>query len=431
MKTTIVKMKIKGLKMHVHFLLAGMFISLFLHAQNEPVYLVGGTIHKGNGQVLQQAHLLMQDGKIIEVSTQFQQQIKNAKIIDVTGKHLYPGIIAMNNIMGLNEIDAVRATRDYNEVGAFNSNVRTAIAYNTDSKILPTALFNGIVFTQAVPQGGQMSGSSSLFYTKAWNWEDALVVEDDGVHLNYPDLTENKANQSEEKSATEKQLSAMQEFFEAAYTYCQLAQPTIPNLRYEAMRKVFASQRNLYVHVSTAKGMFSALALIKVKYPSIALVFVGAEEAYQLIPTLKKYNIPVVLSNIHRLPMHNFEAYDLPYQLPAILHDSGIQVIIAQSGSWEARNVMFNAGTAVAYGMDKEQALSCITLGPAKLMHIDNKIGSLEIGKEATVLVSVGDILDMKSSKLEKVFIKGVQVEINDVQQALNKKYREKYQLKD
>lgn len=430
MKITTVKMKIKSSNRLYLCLLILAYFPLFITAQEQPTYLVGGTFHIGNGEVVSDAHLLMMDGKIIELSTRFDNQIKNAKIVDVTGKHIYPGIIALNNIMGLNEIDAVRATRDYNEVGAFNPNVRTAIAYNTDSKILPTALFNGIVFTQAVPQGGQISGSSSLFYTKGWNWEDALVLEDDGVHLNYPDLT--TANDALDQANTvQKQLEALVLFLEEAYQFCTLPKPQVFNLRFEAMRKVFTGKTNLYVHVGTAKGMLSALALIKDKYPTIKLVFVGAEEAYQLTSTLRLYKIPVVLTAIHRLPMHSHEAYDLPYQLASILLDSGIQVAIAQAGSWESRNIMFHAGTAVAFGMDKEKALSCITLQPAKILGIANRIGSLEIGKEATIVISEGDILDMKSSKISTVYIKGEQVEINDVQQALNKKYRQKFKLKE
>lgn len=412
------------------YLLLVVCFPLFSNAQTQPTYLVGGTIHQGNGNVVEDAHLLLMDGKIIELSKQFNNQIKNAKVVDVKGKHVYPGLIALNNIMGLNEIDAVRATRDYNEVGAFNPNVRSAIAYNTDSKILPTALYNGIVFTQAVPQGGQISGSSSLFYTKAWNWEDALVLEDDGIHLNYPNVM--SANQQHDQvSEAHKPLEAMVQFLEEAHQYCNLAKPQALNLRFEAMRKVYTGQTNLYVHVASAKGMLSALALIKDKYPKVKMVFVGAEEAYQIINSLRLYQVPIVLTAIHRLPLHNFEPYDLPYQLASILVDSGLQVAIAQAGSWESRNVMFQAGTAVAYGMNKEQALSCITLQAAKILGIDNRIGSIEVGKEATIVVAEGDLLDMKSSKVSAVYIKGEPVEINDVQQALNKKYRQKYQLKE
>ncbi len=430
MKITIVKMKTKLNQLHFLSLLLLAYMPVLTIAQEQPTYLVGGTVHVGNGQVLSDAHLLMMDGKIVELSNRFDNQIKNANIIDVKGKHLYPGIIALNNIMGLNEIDAVRATRDYNEVGAFNPNVRSAIAYNTDSKILPTALFNGIVYTQAVPQGGQISGTSSLFYTKAWNWEDALVLEDDGVHLNYPDLS--SANDANDRTShSQKQLEAMMNFLHDAFQFCNVQNQTVFNLRFEAMRKVFVGKTNLYVHVNTAKGMLSALAVIKDKYPAVKLVFVGAEEAYQITNSLRLYQIPVVLTAIHRLPLHSFEAYDLPYQLASILQDSGIQVAIAQAGSWESRNVMFNAGTAVAFGMDKENALSCITLQAAKILSIDHRIGSLEKGKEATIVVSEGDILDMKSSKITAVYIRGEQVEINDVQQALNKKYRQKFKLKE
>ncbi|MCG9881537.1 MAG: amidohydrolase, partial [Bacteroidia bacterium] len=156
-------------------------IILFGSTLNAQTTIISGaTIHVGNGQIIENGVLVIEKNKIVEVGSSQKNLYKNATVIEAKGKHIYPGLIALNNIMGLNEIDAVRATRDYQEQGEFNPNVRSAIAFNTDSKILPTALYNGVLYTQAVPQGGVISGSSALLKVKAWIWENALVLNEDG-----------------------------------------------------------------------------------------------------------------------------------------------------------------------------------------------------------------------------------------------------------
>lgn len=178
----------KGLKILLIILVGFMGAN----AQNNTTIITNAIIHVGNGEVIEKGVLVMENGIIKEVGLKLKNLYKNARIIDAAGKHLYPALIGMNNIMGLNEIDAVRATRDYNEQGEFNPNVRAIIAYNTDSKILPTAMVNGILYTQVVPQGGIISGSSSLMKIKADNWEDAAVKTDEGVHLNWPVVSYSK-----------------------------------------------------------------------------------------------------------------------------------------------------------------------------------------------------------------------------------------------
>jgi imidazolonepropionase-like amidohydrolase len=396
-----------------------------LYAQPTTTIIMNGTIHVGNGEVIENGVLVMEQGKIVQVGKTLNTLYKTAKVIDAKNKHIYPGLIAMNNIMGLNEIDAVRATHDYDENGSFNPNVRSLIAFNTDSKILPTAIYNGILFTQPVPQGGVISGSSSLMKAKGWNWEDAVVKTDDGIHLNWPQIGRNKPD---EENQGEKEVMDINRFFADAYQYSQQAKPVF-NARLAAMNGVFTRKMNLYVHANDAKSLVRAITFFKQNHPTIKLVLVGAQEAYLITDLIRSYQIPVVLGNIHRLPAHNADGIDQPYQTPAQLAKLGITFALSQEGSWEARNLSYLAGTAAAYGLAKEEALMAITLTPAKIMGVDQQIGSLELGKDASLIICEGDLLDMKSSALSMVFLNGEEIDLKNEQVLLFEKYKKKYKI--
>lgn len=403
-----------------------------LFAQQIPVIIQDGMFHLGNGRVMENGFLVMLEGKIAFIGKELPAFYKNAKVIDAKGKHIYPGFICMNTYVGLNEIDAVRATRDYQEVGLFNPNARALIAYNTDSKIIPTVRYNGITHVQAVPQGGVISGSSSVMKTTGWNWEDAAVLADEGIHLNWPEhyiQTGWWAEPGEvQKNKTREQVDAIADFFRESKRYASVRNPEKANLRYEAMKGVFNGNKNVYVHINSAKGILSAIQFFKY-YPEIKWVLVGASDAWKVADLIKENNIPVVLSQLHRLPNTNAEDIDMPFKLPYLLMQKGIQVAIGHSGSWESRNVIFNAGTAAANGLGKEQALMCITSIPAQIMGLKDA-GILQQGKQASVIISEGDALDMRTNKMAWMFINGEEVDNKNQQVELYEKYMNKYGLK-
>lgn len=420
------------LKTYCVTVFAAIFLMVnYIHAQSVTIFS-NATIHTGTGQVIEKGYLVISQDKIIDVGQTLSVQHKNATVIDLAGKHIYPGLIALNNYAGLNEIDAVRATRDYSEAGLFNPHARALIAYNTDSKILPTFSFNGILFTQAVPQGGVLSGSSSLMKTEGWNWEDAAVKADDGIHLNWPEIIAQRGNNKKEDRIQER-INEIEQFFSNCEAYFK-SDPASPlfaiNLRFEAMRKVFEGKTNLYLHVNGAKGIITAINFFKQKYPKFKLVLVGAQDAWQTIPLIKSHQIPVILTNIHSLPKHGFSDVDQPFKTAAVLTKEGITVAIGHNGSWEARNIMFNAGTASTYGLTQAEALSCITYNAAKILGVDDKIGSLQKGLQASFVVSSGDILDMKTSKPEMVYVEGKPINLTQNHQyQLYLKYLNKYNL--
>ena len=398
-----------------------------INAQTIPTVVINATVHVGNGQVIENGIVAFSNGKIDYVGTENKTLYKNATIIDGKGKHVYPGIICLNNYVGLSEIEAVRATHDFNEQGSINPNVRSQIAYNTDSKILPTLKVNGIMFVQSVPQGGMISGTSSIMKTEGWNWEDATVKQDDAIHLNWPEYTHANEKQIEHINERVKQLHT---FFSDAMQY-QANTNKVFNARLDAMKGLFNQTKKLFIHVNTAKGIINSIQFFKKNFPNIQLVLAEANEANMCIAFIKESQVPIVLSNIHSLPSTANKDVDQPFKTAVQLQKANILFAISHKESWQTRNLMFNAGTTVAYGLTKEEALQAITLNAAKIAGIDSTYGSIEQGKSASLIISNGDVLDMRTNVLTNAFINGEAVTLTNEQNELNSKYLKKYNLKD
>jgi imidazolonepropionase-like amidohydrolase len=393
------------------------------------------TIHVGNGEVIEKGAIAVKNGKIVEVGTQNKVATKGYELtIDGKGQHAYPGFIAPNTQLGLVEIEAVRATNDFREVGNFNPNIRSIIAYNTDSEIIPTIRSNGVLIAQIAPQGGRMPGQSSMVHLDGYNWEDALLKSDNIQHLNWPNryafggwwAEPGETNMNKNYG---RDMEGIKLFFDAALAYSQNAKPETVNMRFEAMRGLFNKTKKLFVHVDEAQSMLEAYELLK-DY-KIDLVYVGAAEAWRVTDFLKINNISVILGNVHALPRYEHEDVDLPYKIPAILYEKGVKFALSLDGSWQQRNIMFQAGHAVGYGLPKEQALAAITLNSAEILGVSDRVGSLQVGKDATFILSKGDALDMRTSVITEAFIQGRQVSLNDKQKDLYKKFMDKYGFKE
>lgn len=391
----------------------------------------GATLHIGDGKVLENASLVFENGKIISIGKSDTVSKASGQVIEAIGKHVYPGLIALNTALGLTEIEAARATNDFAEVGTVNPNVRAIVAYNTDSKITPTVRSNGILMAQIVPQGGMMSGQSSVVKLDGWNWEDAVYEMDEGIHLNWPSMVVTGYAGAEsvdvQREKSEKQIQALNAFFKEAKAYCEMTSLEAKNLRFEAMREVFKGKRKLYVHADFAKEILSALATAKEF--GFKMVIVGASDAPLVLRELKEANVPVVLNKMHSLPSREASDVDMPYKTPFLLQQAGIAFAISVEGFWQVRNLPFNAGTASAYGLTKEEALKAISLSPATILGVEKTTGSLEVGKDATFIISNGDILDMRTNKVEQAYIQGRQIQLTSIQNELYQKYLNKYNL--
>lgn len=403
-------------------------------AQSQSVYLTHATIHTGKGTVLNDATIAFDKGKItfLGESPSFKTDETMGKVIDCTGKQIYPGIIAPYTKAGLDEIEAVRATNDYAETGSYNPDVRAIVAYNTDSRVTPTLRSNGILFAQTVPLGGIISGTSAIVQLDAWNWEDALVKED-GIWMNWPSMVSGggwwgNPGPFQENKNYDKQAAAIFDYFREAKSYAQEAKHVKTNLRFEAMKPLFNQTATLYIAAAGAKEMQHAIAFAEEL--GLRIVLAGARDSYQIANELARKKIPVILDNPHSLPTFPEEDVNQPYKTPAELQKAGVLFCLSIPGRfWEERNLMFEAGTAVAWGLSKEEALAAITSNTAKILGVDDKIGALETGKSASLIVSSGDVLDMKSSVIEHAFIDGREINLDNKQKELDRKFEKKYGL--
>lgn len=402
--------------------------------QSQTVIITGATAHTGKGDVVENAIIIMENGKISRIGTYDGSTLPgDAELIDAKGKHVYPGLIAPSTRLGLEEIEAVRATLDYREAGSMNPNVRSIISYNTDSRITPTVRSNGVLLALIVPEGGILPGTSSVVKLDGWNWEDAVYKTDVAIHLNWPRMRISSASwmpsAEEQRNRSEQSLREIKTFFDEAKAYNDLLKPDTRNLRFEAMKGVFKGTEKLVIRANYVKEIIAAVQFAK-SY-GITPVIEGAADSYLITDFLKEQGVPVILSQPHALPNRDEEDVALPYKRAKILQDAGILFCISIDGSWQQRNLPFMAGTAAAYGLSKEEALAAVSLNAAKILGIDASTGSLEQGKDATLVISSGDLLDMRSSLVETAFIKGAKIDLDNKQKALYRKYSEKYGQKE
>ena len=401
--------------------------------QQKPIALMNGIAHLGNGKLIQNSAILMRDGKIENVvdATSARLALDGYEVISVEGKHVYPGFILPYSNLGLREIDAVRATLDEEEVGHFNPNVRSLIAYNTDSEITPTVRTNGILVAQIAPRGGYISGSSSVVSLDAWNWEDAVMLADGGLWMNWPTVYRRSGWWAEpgpiEKNKNyDKQRNEIEAFLASALAYSKENKPKETNLKLEAMKGLFDGSKRLYITASYAKEIVESVKTAQ-KFGVKNIVVVEAEDAWYVKDFLKENNIPVLLANLHRLPGRPEEDVDMPYKLPGLLQKEGILVGLIYDDLKSNRNLPFFAGTAAAYGLDKEEALKMITSNTAKILGIEGQAGTLEQGKRAILFVSDGDALDMRTNKVDMAFIDGRKLNLTNKQIKLYEKFKGKY----
>lgn len=397
--------------------------------QSQSIYLTHATVHVGNGKVLNNATIGFEKGKIIflEENPSFKTDETMGKVIDCTGKQIYPGIIAPNTRVGIDEIEAVRATNDYAEVGNYNPDARAIIAYNTDSRVTPTVRSNGVLYAQSTPLYGTVSGTSAVVQLDAWNWEDALVKED-GIWMNWPNMRgwDNELWAPKVNKDYEKQVNAIKDYFRDAKSYAEAGVHNKTNLRFEAMRDLFSKTKSIYINVDRVKEIQHAIAFADEL--SLRLVISGGDESWLIADELAKKKIAVILGKTHELPGSDDADIDQQFKTPSLLQKAGVLFCLSiPGGFWQERNLAFNAGSAVTYGLTKEEALAAITSNTAKILGVDAQIGSLEKGKEASLIVSSGDVLDMKTSNIEYAFISGRQIDLNNKQKELNAKFSKKY----
>lgn len=405
-------------------------------AQNRDVVIEQAIVHIGNGNVVANGAVWFSAGVLKYVGPQASLPAVPADALRLLLKsgHVYPGFIACNTTLGLTEIESVRATNDVAEVGAYNPNVRSIIAFYSDSRVIPTVRSNGVLMAEACPRGGVISGTSALMHLDAWNYTDATVRSNAALHVNWPGAAPatDEERQSGKMRLYDKSIADLQRFFDAARARKTELEPRSTNLRLDAMAEVLDGRLPLFIHCHRAQEISDALrfcAANKLKAP----VLVEAEEAYKVLDMVKQFGASVLPARVHSLPFRAEDDVDQPYKTPALLHQAGIPFAFQQAGDMEAmnaRNLPFTAGTAVAHGLPYEEAVKALTLAPAMLLGVEKQVGSLEVGKRATLFVSDGDALNMATSRIGAAFIDGRQLNLGSEQVELYERYKNKYGLK-
>ncbi|MEY3208916.1 MAG: hypothetical protein RL064_947 [Bacteroidota bacterium] len=396
------------------------------------------TVHIGNGTVLNDATVVFENGKITNLGVGLAAPA-GATVVDASGKQVYPGLILPSTDLGLVEVGAgVRGTNDYREIGENNANIRALVSYNTDSKIINNLRANGVLLAHVAPSGDLIEGQSSVVQLDAWNFEDAAYKADNGQYISLPSfIVRARGGRGGMARATEEnplkgamdRVEKIKTFFTEAKAYLAEKNHVANNLRFEAVRGLFSGKQKLFVRANEVKQMLVAIDLGKTF--GFKVVIVGGSESFQIANILADNNIPVIISNQHALPSTEDDDVDQPYKLPAQLNKAGVLFALNdENDKAKHMNISFNAGTAAAYGLSREEALTALTLNTAKILGIDDKTGSIEIGKDANIIISNGDILDMRGNAVTNAFIQGRAISLDNKQKQLNERYKAKYKIK-
>jgi imidazolonepropionase-like amidohydrolase len=405
------------------------------------IFITHATIHVGNGAIINDGTIKINRAKIEQIGNNIPVPV-DAKIIDVKGKQVYPGLISCITNLGLKEVaEGVKGADDFDELGTINPSIRSIVAYNSESDVTNVLRTNGILLVNVIPQNEEgsnklISGTSSVVQLDSWNWEDAVYKMDGQMHFNMPSLIAPRRRAAAPKTPEVdpvkqalEQIETVKTFFKEAKAYLTETVHKKTNLNYEATKDLFDKKQKLFIHCDAVKQML--LAINFAKDFGFDIVIVGGADSWQIAPLLKQNNIAVILGQPHSLPQTVDDDVDQPYKTPYLLKQAGVLFAIADyDGTTRGRNLMFNAGTAAAYGLSKEDALSAITFNAAKILGIDKVTGTLEAGKDANIVVSEGDILDMEHSIVDLAFIQGRKINLDNKQSQLAKKYEYKYGIK-
>ena len=405
--------------------------------QKKPIALVGGTIHTVSGDVLQNATIVFDKGKIIAVGTMVAIPA-DAERIDVSRKHIYPGIIDSYDHIGLTEIGSVRGTIDLAETGSINPSVKAEVAVNPESELIPVARSQGVAIVNTAPTGGLISGLAAALMLDGWTWEDLTLKSGLGLIVNWPSMLYTpspfaRITKEEWQKQRDEQLKALRETFSSARAYMKAkraeqqkgVQYHDTDPRWTAMIPVLEGTIPVFVQANELSQIQGAITWAEQE--GVNLVIVGGRDAIFVKDQLKAKNIPVIVTDVQSAPMRRWQGYNEVFSLPMRLRQAGIRFCIAGDGdASNSRNTAFHAANAAAYGLPLDDALKSVTLYAAQILGIADKVGSLEVGKDATLIVTTGDPLQPPTIT-ERMFIQGKKIDLRDKHKQLYEKYEEKY----
>jgi imidazolonepropionase-like amidohydrolase len=413
-------------------------------ARAQSLLLKNATVHPVTGPVLAPGDVLIENGKVTQIG---HLDVKADQVVDLTGQHLYPGLLALNTTLGLLEIEEVRATVDLAETGQFVPEVQSWVAVNPDSELLPVTRANGIAFFEPTPEGGMIAGQSALMKIDGWTTEDMIFQKPAALHVYWPGMEISTAprrgrrrrssggsveDQAKERARKVKELA---DFFADARAYAQARDAAQtngapdPGLNppWEAMLPYVRGQRPISVHADEVRQIKAALQWAETNHYNIVLA--GGRDAWKVADALARQKVPVIYDAIYDLPASEVESYDIQYKAPELLRQAGVKVILSMPNASFARNLPYVASQAVAFGLPADEALKAMTLYPAQIMGVDDRLGAIEPGKEATLFACKGNnldsagILDLRAN-VTHLWMAGHEVSLENRHTRLYDKYR-------
>ena len=412
--------------------------------QKKPVALVNATLHPVSGPSIEDGTLIFDNGKIVDMGCRIPPP-KGADVIDLKGKHVYPSLIESCSNLGLTEISSVRATVDISESGSLNPNISAHVSVNPDSELIPVTRANGVLIAVSAPSGGLVSGKAAVMQLDGWTYEDMTLKPDCAMVIQWPrsppaidhgPVPPGQEPRQEKDRIRTKALKDLRELFEHTRIYikARTANPSDQafDSRLNAMIPVIEGKIPLLIAADRASQIQGAVAFGVEQ--GVKVILLGGHDAEMCAELLRRYDVPVIIDAIHKIPQRTHEDYDSAYSLPERLRQSGIRFCISATGrseTWNTRNLPYHAATAAAYGLPRDEALRSITQYPAEILGVADRLGTLEVGKDATIFVSDGDPLETET-QVTAAWIQGRKVDLTSRHTQLYDKYQIKYrQLKE
>ena len=405
--------------------------------QSEAVALRGATIHTVTNGVIENGTILFENGVIRAIGTDVEIPT-GTRVVDVSGKHIYPGLIDAYSTVGISEIGSVDVSSDVNELGDFNPNVRAEVAVNAESRHIGTTRSAGVLVTLTTPGGGLISGMSSAMSLEGWDWEEMSMESAAALNVNWPNPRGGRGGRGgrgrgfgpgpqEPPPTYAEQVQQLKDFFAEARAYrdaTAAGEEVRTDSRYTAMMPALDGEIPVVVSADGAAQINDAITWAQEE--GVRLVIRGGGDAIHVADRLVANDIPVILTSTMAAPGRDYEGYDGAYTMPARLYEAGVRFAISGgSGALYTNRLPWEAGVAVAFGLPEEEALKAVTINAAEFMGISDRVGSLEPGKQATLLITTGTPLDM-TSDIEQSYIQGREIDMLDIQKFFFQKYMEK-----
>lgn len=408
-------------------------------AHADTLLLRGAVVHTVANGTLATGDVLVRDGRIAAVAERIDE--KTDRVLELKGLHLYPGLVSPSTDLGLVEIPALRAAVDDKETGEFTPEVESWNAVNPDSELIPVARANGITHFAPIPQGKFITGSSGMMAARGWTIEDMLVRRHTAMHLVWPGHslkvpgpnapTDAKSLDEQARERKEK-VREIERFFADAEAWAKRDEksPKVP--AWEAMQPVLRGEVPLIVHANGQREIRAALTWSEA-HPKLRLVILGGRDAWMHAEELAKHKVAVIYTEVFTLPSRGSDSYDVQFTAPSILHKAGVTVAISEglerASASGQRNLPYIAAQAAAFGLPADAALASITLVPAQIHGLGDQLGSIEAGKDASLFVSTGDILDIRSL-VKQLWISGVEQSLESRHTRLAERYRSRPKAK-